>query len=52
MMISVILAMGLLLPTAEQAANGEVLVLHDRGAWCWFQDERAIVDRGRAWWAW
>lgn len=26
---------------------GEVICLNDNGAWCWFQDERVIVDRQR-----
>jgi BNR repeat-containing family member len=24
-----------------------VIVFHDDGGWCWYQDERVIVDRGR-----
>ena len=28
-------------------AKDEPILLHDRGAWCWFQDERVILDRGR-----
>ncbi|HEU4840221.1 MAG TPA: hypothetical protein VFT09_02235, partial [Ilumatobacteraceae bacterium] len=24
--------------------EGTVVVLNDNGAWCWFQDERAVVD--------
>jgi len=46
MMNCAILALGLLLPAANSAAD-ELIVFHDRGAWCWFQDERVILDRGR-----
>ena len=47
MLNSVILSLGLLLPAADPAATDDLIVFHDRGAWCWFQDERVIVDRGR-----
>ncbi len=45
-MNAMIAALALLLPAADPAAD-TLTVFHDGGAWCWFQDERAIVDRGR-----
>ena len=34
-------------PTAGRLENvPEVVVLNDNGAWSWFEDERAVVDRG------
>jgi hypothetical protein len=32
---------------AEVAAPNDIIVLNDDGGWCWFQDERAIVVRGK-----
>jgi hypothetical protein len=37
-------------PAAEKPANyvaGSLIQLDDNGAWSWFMDERAIVDRGK-----
>lgn len=30
--------------TAQDQVAGHLLSFHDNGAWCWFEDERAIVD--------
>src|SRR5690625_3327633 len=30
--------------TIQQTAPTPVRVLNDNGAWCWFQDERALID--------
>lgn len=30
--------------TAAAVSNNEILLLADDGSWCWFQDERAIID--------
>lgn len=34
---------------ALSAAPPEPVVLNPDGAWCWFQDERALVHRGKLW---
>lgn len=30
--------------TAQDQVNGNLIQFNDNGAWCWYQDERAIVD--------
>lgn len=43
-------SLAILLPTLlrkKPSVAGELLVLKRNGGWCWFQDERAIVDAGR-----
>ncbi len=54
--IMTVLPLGLVLATAspgrggEKPTNyvaGELIELNDNGAWSWFMDERAIVDRGQ-----
>jgi hypothetical protein len=47
MITSMILSLGLVLPAAPTGTHDAPFIVHDRGAWCWFQDERVIVDRGR-----
>src|SRR5580692_10226016 len=29
----------------ENFAAGNLITLNDNGAWCWFQGERAVIDR-------
>lgn len=33
--------------TGQAADPQDVIVLNDDGAWCWFQDERAVISNGR-----
>jgi hypothetical protein len=37
----------LLLLSALSSFAGETITFNDDGGWCWFQDERAIVDHGK-----
>lgn len=30
-----------------QASSGPVIVFNDNGAWCWYQDERVIINDGK-----
>ena len=30
--------------TPKDVVNGNLLQFNDNGFWCWFQDERAVVD--------
>lgn len=32
-------------PSGQNWVNGELLEFNDNGGWCWYQDERAIVDQ-------
>ena len=34
-------------PRASDAPHDDLIRFNIRGGWCWFQDERAIVDRGK-----
>ena len=31
-------------PTPKDIVNGNLILFNDNGAWCWYQDERAVVD--------
>jgi len=34
----------LLSQTARDLVKGNLIQFNDNGAWCWYQDERAVVD--------
>jgi len=40
-------ATALLAQEARDLVRGNLIQFNDNGAWCWYQDERAIVDAGR-----
>ena len=31
-------------PSGDNWVNGDLITFNDSGGWCWYQDERAIVD--------
>ena len=37
----------LLVAAAGSCGAGEIITFNDNGGWCWYQDERAIVHKGR-----
>ena len=45
-----LLALSLLVPACHglrtEYVAGDLIELNDNGGWCWFQDERVLVDRG------
>jgi len=42
--LSVISNSGIIAQEQQDIVNGNLIQFNDNGAWCWYQDERAIVD--------